>query len=84
MDALASSDVLEKATHGGEAYVLWADISDLFDDPRGPHSEALCNEFALRAATDWATVDSDSREAVESYFERWNPNGGIEWTKRGK
>lgn len=80
VDAMGElGDLLVEEQHAGVAYTLWAEISDLYDDPRGPSSEDLCDRTARAAAEDWRGIDQSSAEAVDAYFERWNPHGGAEW-----
>ncbi len=84
IDAMgALGGLLTEASHGGIAYLLWAEISDLCDDPRGPGSAEECNKRARAAASDWPAVDRDSVEAVDSYFERWDPRTGTAWQTSG-
>ena len=71
--------LLAHARHGGAAYKLWASISDLFDDPRGPASEEICDVYADAVAVDWLSVDTSSREAVAAYFKKWDPASGSAW-----
>jgi hypothetical protein len=71
-------DLIGKAHHDGAAYLLWAEISDLFDSPWGPRSESACSAFAAAASADWLSV-ARSPEAVASYFERWHPGRGSAW-----
>jgi hypothetical protein len=71
--------LLGKAHNDGTAYVLWAEIGDLVDSPRGPQSESACNGMAAAAAADWLSVEIQSPEAVASYFDRWNPATGSAW-----
>lgn len=59
-------------SHGGGAYVLWMEISDLYDDPRGPMSEELCEKVGRRAAAEWMSVDQSSPEEVSLFFARWH------------
>lgn len=72
-------DVVTKADHGGAAYNLWAEISDLLDAPSGPQSEAACSTMAEAVAMDWLAIDAESVEAVAAYFERWDPGIGAAW-----
>lgn len=71
--------LLVEEQHAGVAYTLWAEISDLYDDPRGPSSEDLCNQVARAACQAWEAIDQMSADAVDAYFERWNPDGGSGW-----
>jgi hypothetical protein len=69
-----SSRILEfiECMHGGAAYVLWANITDLLDDPFGPGSERLCHETAQKAASEWIELDRTSQAEIDTYFKRWN------------
>lgn len=64
-------DKLADCSHGGTAYVLWMEISDLYDDPRGPLLEELCEEIGRKAAAEWLSVDQTSQEAIDEFFARW-------------
>lgn len=84
IDAMgAIGGVLTEARHAGVAYMLWAEISDLLDAPRGPESEEMCDAYARAAATDWLAVDATSPEAVTFYFDRWEPGSGSAWVAQG-
>ncbi len=67
--------VVLTARHGGAAYVLWASLSDIQDDPRGPQDDALCVRQTTLAASEWLASDN-SPDAVDAYFERWAPSVG--------
>jgi hypothetical protein len=70
--------VWESARHAGDAYRLWACISDLQDDPFGPSSEPLCQIVGERASSDWVSLER-SREVEDAYFQRWEPGSGAAW-----
>ena len=74
-DALANSDPLLEATHGGTAYRLWMDASDIYDAPRHDVSEAAArrklDEHTRALAGDWMSIDMSSSDAVSDYFSRW-------------
>lgn len=71
--------LLVEEQRAGVAYLLWAEISDLYDDPRGPGSEALCDRTARAAALDWRGIDPTSSHEIATYFEQWDPKGGSAW-----
>lgn len=73
--------LLAEEKHAGVAYTLWAEISDLYDDPRGPGSETLCDRVARAAAIDWKAVDLTSRHGVAMYFDTWKPGDGAAWKR---
>ena len=77
--ALTNADMFGKADHDGAAYILWAEISDLYDSPSGPRSEAACDAMALAGATDWLAIDAESVGPVSSFFQRWEPAEGTSW-----
>lgn len=58
--------------HGGAAYVLWANVTDLLSDPFGPGSEWLCHEIGQKAASEWMELDRTSQDAIDAYFQRWS------------
>lgn len=58
--------------HGGDAYVLWANITDLLGYPLGPASERLCQEIGQKAASEWMELDRTSQDAIDAYFRRWS------------
>lgn len=64
-------DEFADCSHGDRAYVLWMDISDLYDDPRGPLSEEWCEEIGRKAAAEWLSVDQTSGNAIDEFFARW-------------
>lgn len=78
-DLGAFADLIGKAHNDGAAYILWAEMGDLFDSPWGPQSEKACNDMAAAASADWLAVDTQSPQAVTSYFERWDPAAGSAW-----
>ena len=57
---------------------LWACISDLQDNPRGPGSEAFCQLVAERAASDWLSLEQSPATQAD-YFDRWAPGSGASW-----
>lgn len=61
--------------HGGAAYRLWMEISDLADDPRGPLSERMADEIGRKAALEWLAIDQSSSLEVDAYFVRWGSPG---------
>lgn len=54
--------------HGGAAYVLWENITDLLSDPFGPGSEQLCHEIGQKAASEWMKLDRTSQAAIDASF----------------
>lgn len=72
-------------SHGGGAFALWMQVSDLYDDPRGPQSEAACEEVGRKAAREWLALDQSRQEAVDGYFARWQSPGpwDVELTSEG-
>jgi hypothetical protein len=77
--ALTNADIFGKADHDGTAYILWAEISDLYDSPSGPRSEAACDAMALAVAIDWLAIDAELVGSVSSFFQRWEPAKGASW-----
>ncbi len=73
------SGLIGRAHHDGVAYVLWAEVGDLLDSPRGPQSESACSDMAAAVAEDWLSINTESSESVSSYFERWCPGKGSAW-----
>jgi hypothetical protein len=69
----------ETEDHAGNAYVLWAEISDLVDAPGGPESPELCRSVAQKAALAWDSVDQTNPERLADYFARWSPRYGDDW-----
>jgi hypothetical protein len=67
--------------HEGDAYVLWAEISDLLDAPGGPESPELCRSVAEKAASTWDSVDQSDPEQVAAYFTRWDSRHGEGWRR---
>ena len=72
MDAMGdiAREVIDTADHGGQAYVLWAELTDINDAPRIAN-RALCEERSRMAAAEWLQVDLARPEAIERYFRRW-------------
>ncbi|MGW6132369.1 hypothetical protein ACWFNE_20275 [Cellulomonas sp. NPDC055163] len=73
---LTDTDLVVDATHGGAAYCLWGEASDLYDDPRRPDfgdtgRTRQLEEHARRFARDWLDLDPADRRAVAEFFERW-------------
>ncbi|MDR6989112.1 hypothetical protein J2Y66_003627 [Paenarthrobacter nitroguajacolicus] len=62
---------LRGGSHDGGAYNLWMEVSDFYDDPRGPMSEEACEKVGRKAATEWLAVDQASTEEVDKFFARW-------------
>ncbi|WP_231745636.1 hypothetical protein [Arthrobacter sp. EpRS71] len=62
---------LRGGSHAGGAYNLWMEVSDFYDDPRGPMSEEACEKIGRKAATEWLAVDQTSTEEVDKFFARW-------------
>lgn len=58
-------------SHDGGAYNLWMEVSDLYDDPRGPMSEETCGQIGRKAATEWLSIDQTSTDAINQFFDRW-------------
>jgi hypothetical protein len=73
------------ADYAGEAYVLWAMMTDLVDDQTvyGPGSESLCERYARAAAADWVSIDPSNDAAVDAYFERWRSTDSEGWKSQG-
>ncbi|WP_125775816.1 hypothetical protein [Antribacter gilvus] len=63
-------EVIEHATHGGAAYVLWGELTDVQDHPK-LDAPAWCAALTRLAAEDWLAIDSTVAESVARYFERW-------------
>ncbi|WP_374008774.1 hypothetical protein [Leifsonia sp. LS-T14] len=61
-----------RAPHGGGAYVLWMNVSDLYDSPNGPQSEELCERTGRQVASEWLATNQDAREQVDNFFVRWS------------
>lgn len=63
-------ELITTAACGGRAYCLWAELTDIADAPR-IDDPALCEERSRMAAAEWLEVDTNSSDAIERYFERW-------------
>lgn len=53
MMGLLGGHVLTDSVFGGSAYQMWAEISDLLDDPKGPESHRMCEAAASYVASEW-------------------------------
>jgi hypothetical protein len=74
--ALMAADLVLDASHGGAAYCLWMDASDIYDAPRRPdvallERERQLQDHARSFAADWVTLDPTSTAAVAAFFARW-------------
>jgi hypothetical protein len=72
MDEIAADEVMFDAEHGGAAYLLWANLTDINDDPRIVGDRALCEERLRMAAAEWLELDLARSEVIECYFRRWH------------
>jgi hypothetical protein len=70
MDEIAADEVMFTAEHGGAAYILWAEITDIADHWQIAN-RALCEERSRMAAAEWLELDLARPEAIERYFRRW-------------
>ena len=70
---------IETEQHLGAAYVLWIEITDLYDSPFGPNSLELSAQVARTAATDWTRVNHTDESAIARFFKRWKPGAGETW-----
>lgn len=70
---------IETEEHMGKAYVLWAEVTDLYDYPFGHNSLELSAHVARACAADWTRVNQADEGAIASYFERWEPGVGEDW-----
>ncbi|WP_157780446.1 hypothetical protein [Leifsonia xyli] len=61
-----------EAPHGPDTYRIFMSISDLVDDPQGPHSEVDAFEAARKLAEEWNGLDASDESLVHEYFERWS------------
>jgi len=72
LDAMGdiARSVIDTAGHGGGAYLLWAELTDVADHPRtaGPR---WCDALTRLAAGEWLAVDTEDDDAVAGYFDRW-------------
>jgi hypothetical protein len=72
LDAMGeiARSVIDTAEHGGGAYLLWAELTDVADHPRvaGPQ---WCVALTRLAAGEWLDVDTGDDDAVAGYFDRW-------------
>lgn len=68
--------VPEGANHDGQAYVLWMELTDLYDLPDGPYSMAVCIETCQEVARDWLATDHASAPAIAEFFDH------AEWVLR--
>lgn len=56
----------------GRALSLWAQIADLYSDPRGPLSMELTEIVARRFATEWLAIpDRASEDAQDQFLGHW-------------
>jgi len=68
MGDLAHLDRGAESQSSWAAYILWAQISDLLDDPRGPQSEELCNEIATAFSRQWLALEDRETESKQDAF----------------
>lgn len=67
---IVASDLLVTADHGGVAYHLWAELTDIASHPQIAN-RALCEERSRMAAGEWLELDLARPETIERYFRRW-------------
>jgi hypothetical protein len=65
---LTNQPLFSAARHASTAFVMWALISDLQDDHRGPQSADLCKSVAAEVAQRWQRVDHDTQVAIDHFF----------------
>lgn len=72
---LVRSDLAVQATHGGSAYILWIQASDIYDTPEGnltgEERTGRLDTYADQFSRDWLDIDADDDLAVADYFRRW-------------
>ncbi|MGW2091467.1 MafI family immunity protein [Promicromonospora sukumoe] len=67
---LVLDEVIDTAEHGGVAYAVWAELTDVASSPwTGAH--AWCVALTELASRDWLSIDMADVAAVARYFERW-------------
>ncbi|MFI8523932.1 hypothetical protein ACIGB8_05780 [Promicromonospora sukumoe] len=67
---LILDEVIDTAEHGGVAYAVWAELTDVASSPwTGAH--AWCVALTELASRDWLSVGTADGVAVARYFERW-------------
>lgn len=67
---LILDEVIDTAEHGGVAYAVWAELTDIASSPwTGAH--AWCVALTGLASREWLSVDTADGVAVARYFERW-------------
>ncbi|WP_020075947.1 hypothetical protein [Cryocola sp. 340MFSha3.1] len=72
MEGAARFTKLFDADHAGLAYVLWMDVSDLYDHPRGRQSMDECERMGRMVARDWLKSDPQTYDDAARFFERWS------------
>ena len=78
-DLVATPD---EAFPTGAAIVLWMEISDLVDAPRGPMSDEMCEKFATAFSLAWQALPEDADERAElGLIRRWQKHLGRYWRK---
>ncbi|MFI2364572.1 hypothetical protein [Promicromonospora sp. NPDC019610] len=67
---LILDEVIDTAEHGGVAYAVWAELTDVASSPwTGAH--AWCVALTELASGEWLSVDTADGVAVARYFEGW-------------
>ncbi|WP_166850835.1 hypothetical protein [Isoptericola sp. BMS4] len=66
-----AGEAITDADMGGQAYCVWAELTDIADHPRINNS-ALCEERSREAAIEWLQVDVANPKEIERYFKRWD------------
>lgn len=67
---IVASELLITADHGGVAYALWAELTDIASHPEIA-DRALCEERSRMAAAEWLELDLARPGVIERYFQRW-------------
>ncbi|MCU1413919.1 MAG: hypothetical protein JWN80_1259 [Microbacteriaceae bacterium] len=72
----------DEVSSTGGAYVLWAEITDLVDDPMGPNSDEMCAAFSVVLARAWQQLSDRHDERVQTKFvRRWAKSLKRYWRK---
>lgn len=58
------------------AYMIWAEICDLREDPRRPGDEAALSVVANAVASAWADGPPATDAEVTRFIDAWNPSTG--------
>jgi hypothetical protein len=73
-EASGDANALDVSTkYAFEAYVMWAEISDFYDDPA---TEEVGDRVARAVAAAWLSVDVAVGSDVDRFFSDWEPYFG--------